>query len=143
MKYSLNRDGYPHVSICHNGKRKSEKIHRIVAELFIPNPDKKPCVNHINGDKTDNRVENLEWVTYSENNLHAYKAGLMENARKVVGDNGRIHLVKMQSKKVIDTNDGTIYDSAKKAAETNGINHTTLCHWLSGYRKNPTSFKYL
>tara|TARA_B110000285_G_scaffold188796_1_gene215150 strand:+ start:690 stop:1142 length:453 start_codon:yes stop_codon:yes gene_type:complete len=50
---------------------KKESVHRLVATLFIPNPKNKPCVNHINGDKRDNRYSNLEWVTHSENEIHS------------------------------------------------------------------------
>lgn len=63
--------------IVKDGKHVTVKHHRVVAESFIPNPDGKPCVNHINGDKLDNRVENLEWCTYSENTVHAYETGLI------------------------------------------------------------------
>lgn len=60
------------------GKSKSEYIHILVAKAFIPNPEKKYTVNHKDGDKHNNRVENLEWNTYSENNKHSIENGLRE-----------------------------------------------------------------
>ena len=56
-------------------KRKDYYIHRLVAAAFIPNPDNKPCVNHINCNTQDNSVTNLEWVTTAENNMHTFKVG--------------------------------------------------------------------
>lgn len=66
-----------------NGCSKSEMVHRLVAQAFIENPQCLPTINHINGDKHDNRVENLEWCSYSENNQHAYSTGL-KNDNKIL-----------------------------------------------------------
>jgi hypothetical protein len=65
-------DGYEYTQLSIGTHRKKHKIHRLVAIAFIPNPEKKPQVNHINGVKHDNRVVNLEWATQSENIKHAY-----------------------------------------------------------------------
>lgn len=72
----LNHDGYLRIQIWKDNKCRFVSVHRIIAETFIPNPNNKPFVNHINGDKSDNRVENLEWVTQKENIAHAWKNGL-------------------------------------------------------------------
>lgn len=75
LKPYINKiNGYSYVVLGYN--EKSLPIHRIVATAFIPNPQNKPTVNHKNGIKTDNCIDNLEWNTYSENNKHACDTGL-------------------------------------------------------------------
>lgn len=82
-KPTLMDNGYLYASFYDKPRKQQKGLHRVVAEAFIPNPDNKTEVNHINGDKTDNRVENLEWVTARENTAHAIKHGL-----KVRGEGG-------------------------------------------------------
>lgn len=67
---------YCNVTLSNGGNLSYQTVHRLVAFAFIPNPENKPCVNHINGIKTDNRVENLEWINWDENVQHAYDTGL-------------------------------------------------------------------
>ena len=64
--------GYARVTLSDNKFKKKYSIHRLVAMKFIPNPNNKPCVNHIDGDKLNNNFLNLEWVTYSENERHSH-----------------------------------------------------------------------
>lgn len=76
-----DKDGYKCVCLCVD-KVKKIRLHRLIAEAFIPNPENKPYVNHINGIKSDNSVENLEWCTQSENLVHAYKIGAKKPSQK-------------------------------------------------------------
>jgi len=78
LKTRICKFGYSFVGLYVAPKKQVfKKIHRLVAEAFIDNPEKKKCVNHINGIKTDNRAENLEWATHRENTLHAVENKLM------------------------------------------------------------------
>lgn len=72
------RGNYLKVSLSKNGEINQLSVHRLVAQTFVVNPEKKPCVNHKNGDKIDNKDTNLEWMSYSENTTHSYKNGFQK-----------------------------------------------------------------
>lgn len=71
-------NGYYTTDLYHNGRAQKVRVHRVVAQEFIPNPDNKSDINHKDGNKNNNSVDNLEWVTKSENMLHAYRTGLVK-----------------------------------------------------------------
>ena len=81
LKQQIKEKGYKGVILHKNNKKYNLRVHRIVATEFIENPLNKPYVNHLNGNKADNRSKNLEWVTPSENNIHAINIGLTDMTR--------------------------------------------------------------
>lgn len=143
LKQTITKKGYLRVSIYINGIRKSLLTHRIVSMVFINNDENKPQVNHKNGIKTDNRVENLEWCTNGENQIHAYKIGLNKSTGHRKGITGALNLT---SKPIIqcdmDGNELKKWDSYTIAAKALGFSYTGLSRVISGEYKQYKGFKW-
>lgn len=119
-----------------NGKRKNCTIHRLVAKAFILNPNNKPQINHIDGNKLNNYYKNIEWCTQSENMQHAFKNGLWESPKAMMGRPGILH---PKSKAVLqyDMNNVFIkeYGSISEAFRNTGVDTSTICNVCMGKYK--------
>jgi hypothetical protein len=108
--------GYLQVNLCKYGKIKIFKVHRLVACAFISNPENKPEINHKNGIKIDNRVENLEWCTRSENEIHSYENGFQNQKGE---KNNNVKLTQIQVNQIRSKYIPYKYSSFKLADEYN------------------------
>lgn len=96
-KQYLNSMGYPMISISHKNQSNPHRVHRLLANTFIPNPENLPEINHKDGNKTNNHLNNLEWCTHLENMNHAFTTGLANNTGI---QNGMSKLNDMQAKEI-------------------------------------------
>lgn len=130
---------YKLVCLYKSGIVKYVKVHRLVANAFISNPENKPQVNHKDGNKFNNSVSNLEWATSKENCIHAVQTGL-----SVVPKGEKSHLfgIGTRSKIVLDLATGIFYNSAKEASFLLGLNHSVTRSMLNGRLRNKTSLIY-
>ena len=131
---NFDKDGYVKIALRKNGKRYYRRMHQLVAMQFIPNPEQKPIINHLNGIKHDNRVENLEWATYSENVQHGFDC--LGRKGHDGGMSKPIMQIDIETKQVIAE-----YDSAAQAArmlerEANGI-------YQAAAGRNKTAYGYI
>ena len=93
LKPGKDKSGYLMVWLWNENGKKVFKVHRLVANAFIPNPEIKPCVNHIDGCKSNNYVSNLEWCTSGENQSHAYRIGLKFHSDKAGSPKQRVRCI--------------------------------------------------
>ena len=130
MELTKRKDGYLKVTFSKNGKTDNILVHRLVAETFIPNPDNLPQVNHIDENKENNRVDNLEWVTAKENINYG-----THNERAA----------KTKSKPVLQLSlDGNLIRewSSTQEAGRNGFDHSAVCRCCNGKQKSAYGFKW-
>lgn len=137
--------GYPIVILCNNGQKRTRTVHRIVAEAFIPNPQNKPQVNHIDGDKKNNCISNLEWVTNQENSDHFWrvldckehraKLSRVHKGKGLLSDNPRATSVRR-------IEDGRIFGTIKEAAAACGVTYTHIGSACRGYRKSAGGYHW-
>lgn len=134
---NYDKDGYEKVTLAKKHKPKVFSVHRLVAQAFIPNPDNKPQVNHIDENKTNNHIYNLEWTTAKENCNHGTHNERVSNAQKG-SKNHRYGKQSTTRRKVvrIGFNSIKIYDCIKDA-ESDGFNHSQIiscCQRKYGYK---------
>ena len=124
LKIAKNPCGYSFVNLCKNGKASLKRIHRLVAEAFVPNPNGYSDVNHIDGNKENNKASNLEWVTRSANINHAYKTGLRSEQKRIL------------------RSDGIVFESESDAAKASGTYQPNVYKVCSGKRKTANGYGF-
>ena len=147
LKQTTNRNGYCKVTLQKDKYRKMFSVHRLVAQAYLKNYSNTLQVNHINGIKTDNRVENLEMVTAKENMQKAVEIGLFDKCKEIQRKNaiknnlGKYHILASESAKKrvakYDKNNNLIqvYNSISEASRKNNINITSISYSANGKRK--------
>ena len=140
LKLGISTSGYYQISAWNKGNQKTFLLHRILAEAFIPNPENKAEVNHKDGNKLNNSLENLEWVSRSENIRHGIINGLIPSPWK--NKSGSLHT---RSKTVLQLKDNQIiseFGSSREAARETGISYGTISNVLLGTGKTAGGYSW-
>lgn len=143
LKPHTDKEGYKGIVLCINQKRKTFRLHRLVAAAFIPNPENKPCIDHIDGNRANNHADNLRWVTYLENNNNPItKKRLSENnAKNMQGKEGVLH---PNSKPVKMMKNGICLKTYQSIhlAKKDGFNDTLIIRCCKGRMKKHKGYNW-
>lgn len=127
LKNKLGKQGYFYIKLCIHKKYKNIKIHNLISNAFIPNIENKPEINHKNGIRTDNRIENLEWCTRSENILHAYRVLNRTKNKPLLGKKGENHPISKKINKLMISGEFIeAYDSIREASIKTNTNKSCI-----------------
>lgn len=129
--YYVHKNKYKRVHMSNSNGIKFFNIHRLVASAFIPNPYNKEDVNHIDGDKMNNHVSNLEWATRKENIKHSWDNGFQDN------------MINTHRKIILNTENGIFYESCTEASKYSNFSQSHLSSMLIGKKPNKTNLKYV
>lgn len=132
--------GYLTVDLYKDSRRSTKRVHRLVAEAFVPNPDNKPIVNHIDGNKHNNSVGNLEWVTYAENSHHAWSTGLARPSYGMLGKKNPNSGRKGKPIRIIET--GEIFNSSIECEKAINGNNRHINDCLKGRQETHRGYHF-
>lgn len=142
MKTWIDRGGYEYVVLCKDSIAKKIKVHRLVAQAFIPNPDNKSQVDHINTIRYDNHVENLRWATKSENELNPITRK-RRSTSKMGNNNPRNKVMKKVAQiEALTGNVIKVWDSAIDAAKSIGVDHSNIYRAIYGQLNTCRGYKW-
>jgi len=133
LKPTKTTTGYWKIELVKNKNRKSKKIHRLIAIAFIPNPEKKPNINHIDGNPLNNSLENIEWCTQKENVDHALRIGLRKLVKIPQKELEELYLVNKNSLRMIGNTYGLSATTVARRLEKLGIKRRSLTEKKTKY----------